>query len=114
MVLKAFSLITLLFLITVLVKGQHVEPQEVLGQNSFVDGPVFPDAEAIKEPTWLEKYGPQIDQPFSGPLSFSHLPYYRCLEKEDVPFDIAIIGMPLDTTVSYRTGCAYDLMQIHD
>jgi hypothetical protein len=22
--------------------------------------------------------------------------------------------MPLDTTVSYRTGCAYDLMQIHD
>jgi agmatinase len=25
--------------------------------------------------TWLTKYGKQIDLPFSGPLSFSHLPY---------------------------------------
>lgn len=105
MVLKIISFTALLLSIPVpLVTGQHLEPQVVLGQNSIVDGPIFPDAEAIKEPTWLEKYGPQIDQPFSGPLSFSHLPYYRCLEKEDVLFDIAIIGMPLDTTVSYRTG----------
>lgn len=40
--------------------------------------------------TWLEKYGSQIDQPFSGPLAFSHLPYTRCLE-HDEDFDIALV-----------------------
>lgn len=57
--------------------------------------------------TWLEKYGQQIDQPFSGPLSFSHLPYTRCLEDEGANFDIAILGMPFDTGVSYRTGARF-------
>jgi hypothetical protein len=55
-------------------------------------------------PTWKEKYGDQIDQAFSGPLSFSHLPYARCLEDEGTLFDIAILGMPFDTAVSYRPG----------
>ncbi|KAK7058509.1 hypothetical protein VNI00_002143 [Paramarasmius palmivorus] len=59
------------------------------------------------DPTWLEKYGPQIDQPFSGPLSFSHLPYSRCLETEDVEFDIALLGMPFDTGVTYRSGARF-------
>ncbi|KAJ2994643.1 hypothetical protein NUW54_g7513 [Trametes sanguinea] len=45
--------------------------------------------------TWLEKYGKQIDQPFTGPLSFSHLPYSRCLEDESAEFDIAVLGCPL-------------------
>lgn len=43
---------------------------------------------------WLEKYGKQIDIGFSGPLSFSHLPYTRCLENTTVQFDIGILGMP--------------------
>ncbi|KAF8899129.1 arginase family-domain-containing protein [Infundibulicybe gibba] len=60
-----------------------------------------------KPATWLEKYGPQIDQPFSGPLSFSHLPYHRCLEDEDINFDIAILGMPFDTGVTYRNGARF-------
>jgi len=60
-----------------------------------------------KEQTWLEKYGRQIDQPFSGPLAFSHLPYYRCLEDESVGFDIAILGMPFDTGVTYRSGARF-------
>jgi len=75
------------------------------GQNPFIYGPDFAQTQAPRDPTWLEKYGPQIDQPFSGPLSFSHLPYHRCLEKEDVFFDIAILGMPFDTAVTYRPGC---------
>jgi agmatinase len=54
--------------------------------------------------TWLEKYGKQIDQPFSGPLAFSHLPYTRCLEDDTQLFDVAILGMPFDTGVSYRPG----------
>lgn len=99
---------TLLCLCSVLVKGhhghEHYEHLENINQNPFIYGPSFVYAATPKEPTWLEKYGPQIDQPFSGPLSFSHLPYHRCLEEENVAFDIAILGMPLDTTVSYRPG----------
>ena len=58
----------------------------------------------IIAPTWFEKYGPQIDQTFSGPLSFSHLPYARCLQEESTDFDIAVLGLPFDTAVSYRPG----------
>ncbi|KAJ7201374.1 Arginase/deacetylase [Mycena pura] len=68
----------------------------------------FPLTEAVASPqTWLEKYGKQIDQPFSGPLAFSHLPYTRCLEDENEVFDIAILGMPFDTGVSYRPGARF-------
>jgi agmatinase len=59
-----------------------------------------------KNPSWLSKYGPQNDQPFSGPLSFAHLPYTRCLENEEANFDIALLGMPFDTGVTYRPGYA--------
>jgi len=79
-------------------------------QNPFIYGPDFARAQAPREPTWLEKYGPQVDQPFSGPLSFSHLPYHRCLEREDVSFDIAILGMPFDTAVTYRPGWVHTLL----
>ncbi|EGN99986.1 hypothetical protein SERLA73DRAFT_106914 [Serpula lacrymans var. lacrymans S7.3] len=57
--------------------------------------------------TWLSKYGKQIDQPFSGPLAFSHLPYTRCLEDESAAFDIALLGMPFDTGTSYRPGARF-------
>ena len=66
----------------------------------------FTDA-ALAGVTWLEKYGPQIDQPFSGPLSFSHLPYARCLEDDYIDFDIALLGMPFDTGVTYRPGARF-------
>lgn len=56
---------------------------------------------------WQDKYGPQIDQPFSGPLSFSHLPYFRCLEESGLGFDIAVLGLPFDTAVSYRPGARF-------
>lgn len=55
-------------------------------------------------PTWSEKYGAQVDSTFSGPLSFSHLPYSRCLDNPNTNFDIAILGLPFDTTTSYRPG----------
>jgi len=54
--------------------------------------------------TWTEKYGSQYDLLFSGPLSFSHLPYAKCLEKEESVFDVAILGIPFDTSVTYRPG----------
>ena len=54
--------------------------------------------------TWTEKYGSQYDLLFSGPLSFSHLPYAKCLEQEESVFDVAILGIPFDTSVTYRPG----------
>ncbi|KAH7886000.1 arginase deacetylase [Phlebopus sp. FC_14] len=60
-----------------------------------------------QQETWLSKYGKQIDQPFSGPLAFSHLDYSRCLEDESAEFDIAILGMPFDTGTSYRPGARF-------
>ncbi|KAF8226313.1 Arginase/deacetylase [Tricholoma matsutake] len=63
--------------------------------------------EQLVDPTWREKYGEQHDHVFSGPLSFSHLPYALCLQDEATMFDIAILGMPFDTAVSYRTGARF-------
>ena len=79
------------------------------GQIPFVDLNDFAASTegASGSQTWLEKYGPQIDQTFSGPLSFSHLPYSRCLEDEDASFDIALLGMPFDTAVTYRPGARF-------
>jgi hypothetical protein len=42
--------------------------------------------------------------PYSGISTFAHLPYERCLINPDTKFDIAIIGAPFDTAVSYRPG----------
>ena len=56
---------------------------------------------------WLTKYGKQIDQTFSGPLSFSHLPYTRCLEDTGTRFDIAVLGLPFDTATTYRPGARF-------
>ncbi len=105
---KPIPLASFLVLCSALVNAHHgasLEHQDdhLAGkQNPFIYGPGF--VQAAKEPTWLEKYGPQIDQAFSGPLSFSHTPYHRCLEDEGVQFDIAILGMPFDTAVTYRPG----------
>lgn len=60
-----------------------------------------------KQELWTQKYGAQGDLGFSGPLSFSHLPYTRCLEQPSTVFDIAILGMPFDTGVSYRPGARF-------
>ncbi|KAF8265767.1 hypothetical protein EI94DRAFT_1685241 [Lactarius quietus] len=57
--------------------------------------------------SWSEKYGSQSDLAFTGPLSFSHLPYFLCLEDVAPVFDIAVLGMPFDTAVSYRPGARF-------
>lgn len=72
------------------------------GHQHFFRGPKTEETE-----TWLSKYGKQIDQPFSGPLAFSHAEYTRCLEDESAAFDIAILGMPFDTGTSYRPGARF-------
>lgn len=66
------------------------------------------DPIALHEEPYWSKYGPQHDLGFTGPLSFSHLPYTKCLEDATTPnFDIAVLGLPFDTTTSYRPGARF-------
>lgn len=61
----------------------------------------------IETEPWTSKFGSQADLEYTGPLSFSHLPYLRCLEDASQTFDIAIIGFPFDTTTTYRPGARF-------
>lgn len=83
----------------------------VLYGSSYVYGHQVPlgehAAHVESESPWTAKYGPQIDLPFTGPLSFSHLPYSRCLEDGSTEFDVAVLGMPFDTAVTYRPGARF-------
>ncbi|KAJ7112769.1 Arginase/deacetylase [Mycena crocata] len=63
----------------------------------------IPVADVTNE-EWAKKYGDQHDLVYTGPLSFMHLPYAKCLEDASHGFDIAILGFPFDTTTSYRPG----------
>jgi len=47
---------------------------------------------------------------FAGITTFAHLPLVNCLhpvhaEESREKFDIAIVGAPFDTSVTYRPGC---------
>lgn len=41
---------------------------------------------------------------FSGISTFAHLKHVKCLTTPSELFDIAILGAPFDTAVSYRPG----------
>ncbi|EPS38191.1 hypothetical protein H072_8061 [Dactylellina haptotyla CBS 200.50] len=47
------------------------------------------------------------DWAFSGISTFAHLPYTKCLVNPQEAYDIAIIGAPFDTAVSYRPGARF-------
>ncbi|KAF5332935.1 hypothetical protein D9758_015964 [Tetrapyrgos nigripes] len=61
----------------------------------------------ISSEPWTSKYGPQMDLGYTGPLSFAHLPYLKCLEDSSKAFDIAILGFPFDTTTTFRPGARF-------
>lgn len=44
---------------------------------------------------------------FSGITTFAHLPHTRCLQSPEEEYDIAILGAPFDTTVTYRPGARF-------
>ncbi|KAH9900643.1 Arginase/deacetylase [Xylariomycetidae sp. FL2044] len=48
-----------------------------------------------------------VEWGFSGISTFAHLPYTKCLTTPSELFDIAIIGVPFDTAVSYRPGARF-------
>lgn len=44
---------------------------------------------------------------FGGILTYAHFPHVNCLEQNDEAIDVAIIGAPFDTGVSYRPGARF-------
>lgn len=72
-----FRQLIALFLLCAEIRAHHGNEQEHFGH----DFQVALDGETE---LWAKKYGKQIDQTFSGPLSFSHLTYEKCLEDTQV------------------------------
>jgi hypothetical protein len=79
--------------------------------------------EAHQKPFWVEDdshdtspqftlsgtSGEPIMAEYAGITTFAHLPFVNCLnptyvEEAKEKFDIAIIGAPFDTSVTYRPG----------
>ena len=56
---------------------------------------------------WLTEFGPTPDLSFSGVNTFAHLPHAKCLIEPEKPFDIALLGIPFDSAVSYRPGARF-------
>jgi hypothetical protein len=51
----------------------------------------------------------EFETAFAGITTFAHLPFINCLhpvyaEESKENFDIAIVGAPFDTSVTYRPG----------
>lgn len=51
------------------------------------------------------------DWPFTGLPSFAKLPFHRCLV-ENPEFDIAVLGVPFDTAVTFRPGARFGPQKI--
>ena len=98
--MKLFSVTALLFALPSCTCRQHPFSDAVPSDTSVPRDPSSSE-------TWVEKYGAQPDLAFTGPLAFSHLPYVRCLEDASRAFDIALLGMPFDTAVTYRPGARF-------
>jgi agmatinase len=62
---------------------------------------------------WERTYGSRADMAFSGITTFAHLPSLTCLTSR-TPFDIAVVGYPFDTAVSYRPGTRFGPHGIRD
>jgi len=79
---------------------------------------------AGQKPFWIEDETPSIshnllntfigsenefDTAYAGITTFAHLPFINCLhptykDEAKEKFDIAIVGAPFDTSVTYRPG----------
>jgi Arginase family len=105
------SLVLHLLASCVVLASQRASAEDDLGetaQHRFDEG--LNRADDLDDEEYHSRFGPQVDLPFSGPLSFAHLPYSRCLDdlhSVTTPFDIAILGMPFDTAVTYRPGARF-------
>lgn len=96
-------------MITLLLVAVALCPLSFAAQNPFW---ITEDA---SPGTWddLSPIEPNFDEiftAFAGISTFAHLPLVNCLhpvyaEEVKEKFDIAIVGAPFDTSVTYRPGC---------
>ncbi|KAK8166673.1 arginase family-domain-containing protein [Phyllosticta citrichinensis] len=75
-------------------------PLSTIAHGSHAHSDISYDPEVLKE-KWGTDYG------FTGISTFAHLPHVRCLTEPQTEFDIAILGAPFDTSVSYRPGARF-------
>jgi agmatinase len=69
--------------------------------ESSAQEPIDPDRLEDLHKKWAAEWG------FSGISTFAHLPHHKCLTHPSTPYDIAILGVPFDTAVSYRPGARF-------
>ncbi|GAA5944685.1 hypothetical protein JCM10213_009185 [Rhodosporidiobolus nylandii] len=67
----------------------------------------YEDVVVSEAELWETKYGGSPDLSFSGITTFAHVPHRRCLDEAGGPLDIAVLGFPFDTAVSYRGGARF-------
>ncbi|PMB72983.1 Guanidinobutyrase [Beauveria bassiana] len=65
------------------------------------------DRQWTKEELEELEYKWGYDWTFSGIGTFAHLDYVKCLTNPAERYDIAIVGVPFDTAVSYRPGARF-------
>ncbi|BCR92404.1 agmatinase [Aspergillus chevalieri] len=85
------SLVTLLALSSSALSHAHHDHEEV--------APPHVREELLKK--WDQEWS------FTGISSFAHLKPVKCLIEPDERYDIAVIGAPFDTAVSYRPGARF-------
>jgi len=78
--------------------------QLALAHGSHAQEPVAADSSA--DP-WLTEFGHTPDLSFSGVNTFAHLPHAKCLDEPEKSFDVAVLGIPFDSAVSYRPGARF-------
>lgn len=72
---------------------------------AIITASFFGKAFAEVDPILQEKWG--TPWPFSGITTFAHLESPQCLIDPTTDFDIAVVGVPFDTAVSYRPGARF-------
>ncbi|KAK0384689.1 hypothetical protein NLU13_7167 [Sarocladium strictum] len=71
-------------------------------KHSHDDNKVWSEAELAElNAKWDSEWA------FGGIGSFAHLPHVKCLTHPSETFDIAIVGAPFDTAVTYRPGARF-------
>jgi agmatinase len=94
---KLSSLLSLLALSPLLISAHTTHDEET---NDAA-------AAAAEADAWYSKYGQTGDLSFTGITSFAHLPHIRCLDNPSAELDVAIVGMPFDSAVSFRPGARF-------
>ncbi|GME80476.1 unnamed protein product [Ambrosiozyma monospora] len=70
------------------------------------------DLMTSKKATLQQKWGEEW--PFTGIPTFAHLNTSKCLLHPDLEYDIGVIGVPFDTSTTYRSGARFGPRAIRD